>query len=176
MRITSGRRAASILCLILLTACLACVVFLAASCGDSSSVINSGETYLNGSWYHDEEGLKVGYNFFPNGTGFLFIGETVRPIRYGVYMSNIYTDINGELSVLPFGTDGEDLLIGNIRFLPVLSPEDGFSADESMLSAQETEESRPVFIWIALAVCGLLIVFILIRFFKTRSGSNGNRT
>ena len=161
-----------------LAAALLTVLLLTAACSLNSHVINTGETYLNGSWYHDDGDLRVGYNFFDNGTGFMFIGSTVQPIRYGVYMNNLYLNIDGDLSVLPFGQDGDELLIGNIRFLPVTDPENGFSTDQSLEPSAEpqgTDTGRVILI-VSAAVVVLLIAAILIRFFKTRSRTDRNPT
>ncbi|MBO4366272.1 MAG: hypothetical protein J5843_01310 [Clostridia bacterium] len=161
--------------LFLIAALLTAVLF-AAACSLNTRVINTGETYLDGSWYHDDGDLRVGYNFFNNGTGFLFIGSTVQTIRYGIYMNNLYLDIDGDLSVLPFGQDGDELLIGNIRFLPVTDPENGFSTDQSLESAAEpqgTDTGRIILI-ISATVVVLLVAAILIRFFRTRSKPDRN--
>lgn len=161
---------------LLAVAAVLATVLLTSACTLNSGVINTGETYLNGSWYHDDGTLRVGYNFFENGTGFLFIGTAVKPIRYGVYMNNLYLEIDGELSVLPFGQEGDELLIQNLRFLPVTDPENGLSADQSLEQPgqPETPKGQLIFLIAAAAVVVLLIAAILIRYFRSRSKPAGN--
>ena len=150
---------------------------LAAGAAKKPQWLTKGETYLNGSWYHDDGDLHVGYNFFPNGTGFLFIGSTPVPMRYGLYMGNLYLDTDGDVSVLPFGTDGDALLIGNLRFLPVESPEGSVvpadsSAQTSDAGPQSEKSAFPtVVLIIAGIVCAILIAVILVRYFSRRGKS-----
>lgn len=174
MRPAAGRASAAAVAVLLVSIVL-CSLLL-SSCSQNNP-INEGETYLNGSWYHDDGDLHVGYNFFPNGTGFLFIGSTPVPMRYGLYMGNLYLDTDGDVSVLPFGTDGDALLIGNLRFLPVESPEGSVvpadsSAQTSDTASQSGNSGFPtVVLIIAGIVCAILIAVILVRYFSRRGKS-----
>lgn len=104
--------------------------------------INQGETYLDGSWYLDEAGLQVGYNFFPNGGGFLFVGETVVPIRHGIWNGRLYVSDNGNVESFPFQLDGDGIRIDGLLYLPVEDDPDAAASMEAMLS-EESKQSEP---------------------------------
>ncbi|MBP5230672.1 MAG: hypothetical protein ILO68_02995 [Clostridia bacterium] len=161
---------------VLLLAVLTALSLLPAACSAPGTAINTGETYLDGSWYYDDGDLRVGYNFFPNGTGYLFVGNTPTPIRYGIYMGNLYVDANGDVNALPFGEEGENLLIGGLTFRPVVSPDDSgaalLSTPESVDPSLPSDTGGTAFRTAALILAALvvlaLIAAILFRFFRNR--------
>ena len=158
---------------LLLALLLLAALSAAVSCGLGSGPINDGETYLNGSWYNEE--LRVGYNFFDNGTGFMFIGtETQIPLRYGIYMGNLYMDTDGDVSVLPFGVEEDHLLIGNLPYLPVGPDDSVVPVSESSLPAPADNSGAKRWILIGAGVItALLAIAILIRYFRRRKPSGG---
>ncbi|MBQ5791092.1 MAG: hypothetical protein IIW19_00090 [Clostridia bacterium] len=124
-----------------ISAALLSLLCLLLLCGCAPGPINDGETYLDGAWYFSDPslGLNVGYNFFPDGGGYQFIGSTVNPIRYGVYEGNIYIAVGDgpadsfsfEISGV-FSYSGASSPSGYPRIRSVLR---GASGSENRLSA-----------------------------------------
>ena len=166
MRRTGGLCLALAVCLLLLTACGLTKI----------APINEGETYLEGSWYFEE--LHVGYNFFPDGGGYQFIGETVVPIRYGVFNHSIYLVDSGGVVDFTFEETDEGILIGGLLFLPVEENPEIAESVEAMLSEAEkqaAEESLPLFrqmiLRFATLAAAVAILVILCRYFvKKKKG------
>ena len=157
---------------------LVCVLLLLAlvGCGGSNpNPINKGETYLDGSWYNED--LNIGYNFFPNGTGFQFIGSTVNPIRYGFFGDALYVSVfDEEAQPLPYSEEGDNLKIFGFMFYPVEDDPAVAASVEALLAEQSlTEEQKQtgeskkspfmtVFLILSLAV----VVFVLFLFVWVR--------
>lgn len=119
----------------LLILCLLC------SCGAvEPGPINEGETYLDGAWYLDDAGLQIGYSFFPEGRGFLFIGETVVPIRYGISGEYLYVSDNGAVEEHAFLATEDGLRIDGLLFLPVEEDPNAAASVEAMLSEAMQQE------------------------------------
>lgn len=102
--------------------------------------INEGETYLDGCWYLDEGDLHVGYNLFPDGGGFLFVGETVVPIRYGISGGYLYIADNGGVESFPFQASEDGIWIDDLLYQPVEEDPEISAAVESMLSEAKPHE------------------------------------
>ena len=174
----------ALLCMaFLLSLCLLC------GCGEiEPQPLADGETYLEGLWYMEEEGLHVGYSFFSDGGGFLFIGETVVPIRYGISGDSLYVSDNGNVETLPFFASEEGLWIDGMLFRPVEEDPEVSAAVESMRQeamrseamrseAQQSTDSSDasqtgkfVVQLITLAAAAGVVV-ILIRFLRNRKKS-----
>ena len=157
------------------TICILLLLALFGCGGSNSAAINKGETYLDGSWYNDD--LNIGYNFFPNGTGFQFIGSTVNPIRYGFYGDALYVSVfDGEAQPLPYSEEGDNLKIFGFMFYPVEDDPAVAASVEALLAEQSlTEEQKQskesgssplmkVFLILSLAV----VVFVLFLFVWVR--------
>lgn len=142
--------------------------------------INRGETYLDGAWYLEEETLHIGYNLFPNGGGFLFIGETVIPIRYGVFDGYLYVSDNGNVESFPIQAAEDGLWIDGMLYQPVAENPEASAAVESMREAQQESSSavseaapqtgKLVMQLITLAAA-VGVVVILVQFFRKRRKS-----
>lgn len=168
------KRAAGILCALVLLLCLL------AGCGITDPApLNKGETYLDGAWYLDDDSLHVGYNFFPDGGGFLFIGETVVPIRYGVLGERIYIYNDTGLQDFTFGFAESGILIGGVLYQPVEEDMETAASIEALLSnaqAQEqqqpAEESAPfgiqLFLQLITLAAAAAVVVILVRYFSKK--------
>lgn len=129
----------------ILSAALLAVFALVLLCGCAPGPINEGETYLDGSWYHSNEslGLNVGYNFFPDGGGYQFIGSTVNPIRYGVYEGNIYIAVgDGSADVFPFEQSGENIIIGGLEYLYAEEDEEAAQSIADAVSKDEAGKAQ----------------------------------
>lgn len=114
-------------------------------CGCAPGPINEGETYLEGAWYFSDEtiGLNVGYNFFPDGGGYQFIGSTVNPIRYGVYEGNIYIAVgDGKADVFPFEQNGENIVISGLEYLYAEEDEETAGSIADMVSKEEQDGTQ----------------------------------
>ena len=144
-------------------------------CGCAPGPINDGETYLDGAWYFSDPslGLNVGYNFFPDGGGYQFIGSTVNPIRYGVYEGNIYIAVgDGPADSFSFEQKGDTLVIGGLEYLYAPEDESGSQSVGEDVSATESVSSDPLapggiaFYVIAVIAFGL-VIFILIWVVRT---------
>ena len=136
------RRLFSLSAVLLLSLCLLC------SCGANGSggtvepkPINEGETYLDGFWYLEEDDLHVGYHLFPDGGGFLFIGETVVPIRYGIFSDSFYVSDNGNVESFPFHATEDGLWIDDMLYRPMAEDPDISAAVESMRAEGKQEEA-----------------------------------
>lgn len=158
------------LCLLLCALCAVCCLLL---CGCSPSPINDGETYLEGTWYHSDEYVDVGYNLFADGGGFLFVGDNVSTIRYGIFDGRFYISANGEApTAMTYEQTEEGLLIGGLLFVPV---KEDPSAEESInqaLSRAEEEgvleqPSNGIGFYIAAFIALALTVFIVLWTVRT---------
>ena len=163
---------------ILLCLALLLPLFLLCGCGEfKPEPLNQGETYLEGFWYLEEGELRVGYNLFSDGGGFLFIGETVVPIRYGLFEGDIYISDNGNVEVLPFLAAEEGLWIDGMLFRPMDEDPEISAAVESIRSeAQQNTSSSPSQIGTTVTQLVTLaaavgVVVILVQFFRKRKKS-----
>lgn len=102
--------------------------------------LHEGETYLDGFWYLEEDDLHVGYNLFPDGGGFLFIGETVIPIRYGIYGGDFYEFDGNEVKSRSFQAGEDGIWIGGMLYRPLEEDPEVSSAVEMMRSEAERAE------------------------------------
>ena len=164
------RRVAFLSTLLLLALCLLC------GCNaPTPKPIHEGETYLDGLWYLEEGGLHVGYSFFPDGSGYLFIGETVVPIRYGIYNEYLYVSDNGNVESLPFSVAEDGLWIDEMLFKQAeedsefsvavdLTPSE---AQQSTAASSAPQAGMIVMQLITLAAA-VGVVVILVRFFRNR--------
>lgn len=128
-----------------LSAALLALFALLLLCGCAPGPINEGETYLDGAWYHSNPvlGLNVGYNFFPDGGGYQFIGSTVNPIRYGVYEGNIYIAVgDGKADVFPFEQNGENIVISGLEYLYAEEDEETAGSIADMVSKEEQDGTQ----------------------------------
>lgn len=159
------------------------VSVLLCACGKTAEnePIHPGETYLDGAYYNDA--LCVGYNFFPNGTGFQFIGSTVNPIRYGISDGRLFVSVNGApVDSLSFEKEPENLQIGGIAFLPLKDdPEMGKSLEEmlsgqyasvSSASAEEASSLSPLWFLPVLAIVTFVLFLALWVRKKSRFKAN----
>lgn len=101
--------------------------FSASSCkGDKN------ETYLDGTYMNAE--LKVGYIFFPDGTGFQFISENRFLIQYeisdGMITITTLLDDSKITESFPFEKSGDSIVIDGVSYIVV--PEDTSGVSESM--------------------------------------------
>ena len=155
----------TIFCFLLLCAVLLC------ACGEEAKnkPIHPGETYLNGGYYNDE--LRVGYSFFPDGTGFQFIGSTVNPIRYGIIDGKLFVSVNdAPADSFSFAQSEDALDIGGIpfRFLKD-DPEagksveqmlSGLAASDGTLSGEEESSSLPLFLFLPVLAIVAFVLFL----------------
>ena len=152
-----------ILACVLLAVCCICLF-----CGCSPAPLNEGETYLEGTWYYSDDLVNVGYNLFADGGGFLFIGDNVSTIRYGIYGGQFYVSANGEQpNVLSFRETEEGLLIGGMLFVPVKeNPRAEESIQQALSRAEETgevEKQAPnVGFYVTAAIAFALVILILV--------------
>ncbi len=161
-----------ILTCVLMTVCSLCLL-----CGCSPGPLNDGETYLEGTWYYSDDLVNVGYNLFADGGGFLFIGDNVSAIRYGIFEGRFYISANGEQPTsMEFAKTEEGLLIGGMLFVPV---EEDPSAEESIQQAlsraeEEGTVAKPapnVGFYVTAAIAFALAIFImlwLVRYFRNK--------
>lgn len=164
----------ALLCMALfLPLCLLC------GCGGTEpEPLVDGETYLEGFWCLEEEELHVGYNLFSDGGGFLFIGETVVPIRYGISGEYLYISDNGNVERLPFFSAEEGLWIDGMLFLPVEEDPETSAMVESMreearqaaASASSAQTGKLAVQLVTLAAAAGVVV-ILVRFLRNRKKS-----
>lgn len=152
------------LCLLLCLLCTVCCILL---CGCSPSAINDGETYLEGTWYHSDGYLDVGYNLFADGGGFLFVGDNVSTIRYGIFEGMFYISANGETpTAMTFEETEDGLIIGGIHFIPVKEdPAVEESINQALSRAEENEEtssSTNIPFYITAAIALALVIFIML--------------
>lgn len=157
--------------------CALCIVCCVLLCSCSPAPINRGETYLEGTWYHSDDYLDVGYNLFADGGGFLFIGDNVSTIRYGIFEGRFYLSANGEKATsMDFSKTEEGLLIGGMLFVPV---EEDPAAEESINQALSRAEEEGVVqkpapnvgFYVAAAIAFALAIFIflwLVRFIRAK--------
>lgn len=154
------------------------ILFLCLLCGCGGTEpgpLVEGETYMEGLWYLGEEELHVGYNLFSDGGGFLFIGETAVPIRYGISGEYIYISDNGNVEALPFSSAEDGLWIDGMLFRPVEDDPEASAAVESMRSeAQQltastnaSQTGKLVVQLITLAAAAGVVV-ILVQFLRNR--------
>ncbi len=150
---------------------IVCCLLLFCSCAPAP--LNPGETYLEGTWYHSDDYLDVGYNLFADGGGFLFIGDNVSTIRYGIFEDRFYVSANGEAPTsMDYAETEAGLLIGGMLFVPV---EEDPQAEESIAQAisraeQEgmIESPKPNYgFYIAAAIAFALVIFILVWLVRT---------
>ena len=126
---------------------LLALTLLLIGCGSETKAapIHEGETYLDGGFYNNE--LHIGYSFYPDGSGFQFIGTVVNPIRYGVFEGKLYLSVGGEAPDALSFEEKEDLLeIGSLPFTKMEDdPEVGQSIAEMLSAASVTsaEEDTP---------------------------------
>ncbi len=163
----------------LLSAAVLAVITLLLLCGCAPGALNEGETYLDGAWYFSDEtiGLNVGYNFFPDGGGYQFIGSTVNPIRYGIYEGNIYIAVgDGGADAFPFGRNGENILIGGLEYVFAEEDAEATESIEAVLSAeaaskQPASEGNVLFYVTALLAFGVVIFLIVwvVRTFRKKA-------
>ena len=102
---------------ILITAVVA--LMLLASVLLMSCEKEQGE-YISGSYMNDS--LNVGYNFFPNGTGFQFINENAYMIEYVIKDGNITITTLVEPKVIEtfsFEQYSESVIIGGVIYIVV---------------------------------------------------------
>lgn len=165
-----------LLAALLLSLCLLC------GCGTEEikpDPINEGETYLEGCWYLNEDDLHVGYNLFPDGGGFLFIGETVIPIRYGISGGYFYVSDNGNVESFPFQSGEDGIWIGDMLYRPMEDDPEISAAVESMraemdLSEESVPSSEPsgqigvLLVQLVTLAAAVGIVVILAVFFRKR--------
>lgn len=158
----------------ILSAAAIAVMAILLLCGCAPGPINQGETYLDGAWYFSDEtiGLNVGYNFFPDGGGYQFIGSTVNPIRYGVYEGNIYIAVgDGGADVFSFARNGEHILIGGLEYL--YAPEDAEAAEsiEAILSKEEENapsgETGGVLFYVTALLAFGVVIFLVVWVART---------
>ena len=167
------RRSAFLLAALLLSLCLLC------ACGETKpGPIHEGETYIEGLWYLGEGELHVGYNFFSDGGGFLFIGETAVPIRYGISGESIYISDNGNMECLSFSSTDEGLWIDGMLFLPVEEDPEVSAAIESMRSeAQQSAASSnsaqtgKLLVQLVTLAAAAGVAVILVRYLRNRKRS-----
>lgn len=146
-------------------------LLLLCSCSEHR-VLREGETYLDGSYYFSQGDLNVGYNFFPDGTGYLFIGSTVNPIRYGIYGQQFYLSVaDGTVEVFPFATAGEDILINGLCYVSVKDDPSYAASAEALLSMQSKAEppersgelQKTLFFALSVCLAGGLILAVIRR-------------
>ncbi|MCH5184209.1 MAG: hypothetical protein J1E00_08545 [Oscillospiraceae bacterium] len=141
--------------------------------------INEGETYLEGCWYLNDGDLHVGYNLFPDGGGFLFIGETVIPIRYGISGGYFYVSDNGNVESFPFRTGENGIWIGDMLYQPMEDDPEISAAVESMRAEMDlSEKDAPssgssgqigaLLVQLITLAAAVGIVVILAMFFRKR--------
>lgn len=164
------KRGTAWICALVLLLCLL------AGCGAvTPAPLHEGETYLDGSWYLDDGMLQVGYNFFSDGGGYLFIGETVVPIRYGVFGDQIYVYDNAEMQAFSFSINEEGLWIGGMLYQPVADDPEVAASVEAMLSEAQQNSSSDSSLFrvdsllrIVTLASAVAIVVILFRYFKKK--------
>lgn len=161
--------------------CTVLLLSLCLLCGCDAAKpepIHAGETYLDGAWYLEEGDLHVGYNLFPDGGGFLFIGDTVVPIRYGISDGYLYISDNGSVESLPFLEAEDGLWIDGLLYLPVAENPEAAASVEAMRSEAQQEQSaassatpsqigKTVMQLITLAAA-VGVVVILVQFLRKR--------
>lgn len=146
---------------------LLCTLLLCGCNNIERKPIHEGETYLEGSWCHTDNGLNIGYNLFADGSGFQFIGNTVNPIRYGIYEGNIYISVIGsDVVQFAFSKSDTGISIGGLLFEPVEENQAVAESIAAAISAAEsnTEAGTPLAEQIGSfvsAMAGLLIVILL---------------
>ncbi len=154
---------------------------LLCSCSEVTfSPIHEGETYLDGSWYFSEGGLNVGYNLFSDGGGYQFIGETVNPIRYGIYEGELYIAVNGGNAVsFPFSASEEGITIGGLLYLPVEEDPVVAASIAATLSTPEPEEkethSQLFFLFCCALAVGIVVAVALLLLRLRRSPNRTKR-
>lgn len=153
------------------------ILTVLSGCGSSEKPLVAGESYLDGSWYYDDGTLQVGYNLFNNGTGFLFIGETVTPIRYGIYGNEFYIENQGEISKQSYETEGDCIRIGQLLFLPVSDNPELASSIEQQKNEQNTDpqisnSTKYIIAAVAVALSAILVMF-LVRWYRKRKNNAG---
>ena len=163
----------------LLSAVVLAVFALLLLCGCAPSAINEGETYLSGAWYFSDEtiGLNVGYNFFPDGGGYQFIGSTVNPIRYGIYEGNIYIAVgDGRTDVFPFERTGDSIVIGGLEYLYAEEDQDTAQSIADTVSKEESARAEAptggvTFYILACIAFGLVILAVVwvVRTFRKKA-------
>lgn len=143
-------------------------------CGCAPGAINEGETYLEGAWYFSDEtiGLNVGYNFFPDGGGYQFIGSTVNPIRYGVYEGNIYIAVgDGRADAFSFEQKGDSIVIGGLEYLYAEEDEDTAQSIADIISKDSPSDPQAptggVTFYILACVAFGLVIFLLVWVVRT---------
>lgn len=164
------RRYTAWVCALILLLCLL------AGCGAvTPAPLHEGETYLDGSWYLDDGILQIGYNFFPDGGGYLFIGETVVPIRYGVLGACIYVYDNAEMQEFSFASSEEGLWIGGMLYQPVADDPEVAMSVEALLSEAQQEQPQEsptsgleLLLRLVTLAAAVAIVVILFRYFKKK--------
>lgn len=150
---------------------LLCCVCILCSC--SPEPLNKGETYLEGTWYHSDGLVDVGYNLFADGGGFLFIGDNVSTIRYGIFEGQFYVAANGEqTTAMSFEETEEGLLIGGMLFIPVEEdPQTEESIAQALSRAEEEgiiEKPSPNYsFYITALIAFALVILILVWLVRT---------
>lgn len=159
------------------------ILFLCLLCGCSGTEpgpLVEGETYIEGLWYLGEGELHVGYNLFSDGGGFLFIGETVVPIRYGISGEYIYISDNSNVEALSFSSAEDGLWIDGMLFRKVEDNPDASAAVESIRSEAQRQEAQQatassnasqtgkLVVQLITLAAAVGVVVILVRFLRNR--------
>lgn len=161
-----------LLCLtLLLSLCLLC------GCGESGpEPLAEGETYLEGMWYTEEMEPHVSYNLFSDGGGFLFVGETVIPIRYGISGEYIYISDNGNVESFPFRATEDGIWIDGMFYQPMEKDPEVSAAVESMRAEAErstassgnSSQGVEFIVQLVTLAAAVGVVVILVRFLRKR--------
>ena len=165
------------------TLCMALMLSLCLLCGcggNEPEPLVEGETYLEGLWYMGEGGLHVGYNLFSDGGGFLFIGETVVPIRYGISGEYLYISDNGNVETLSFSSAEDGLWIDGMLFRSVEDDPETSAAVESMRQETQRQEAQreeskqaasqtgKLVVQLITLAAAVGVVMILVRFLRNK--------
>ncbi len=158
---------------------LSALLSLCLLCGCSGQQqIHEGETYLDGAYYLSEGDLHVGYRFFSDGAGYLFIGSTVHMMRYGVYEQRLYLSVaGGEVESFRFEQTDEGILIDGLCYLHMEADPSYEESAKAMLSMQEQETKQeasgelPKTLIAALSGClAVGLVWAIVRWQRKKRG------
>ncbi len=147
-------------------------LFLLGGCSEQQQ-IHKGETYIDGAYYLSQGDLNVGYRFFPDGTGYLFIGSTAHMMRYGLYEQRLYLSVSGgEVESFRFEQSGEDILIDGLCYLHVVADPSYEESVKALLSTQmeesEQESSGELSKTVIAALSGCLAVGLVLAIVRRR--------
>lgn len=171
----------------LILLCITLLLFLCLLCGCGEikpEPLVDGETYLEGLWYMEEGELHIGYDLFSDGSGFLFIGETVVPIRYGISGEYLYLSDNGNVETLPFFAAEDGLWIDGMLFRPIEEDPEISAAVESMRAEEQRSEAQQssgssdapqigtLIVQLVTLAAAIGVAVILIRFLRNRKKSS----